>query len=50
MSCYVQVHLFDIDIPGKVTFQESLTLTAGSSLTTFDTRKYQETDSYILYL
>lgn len=25
-----QVHLFDIDIPGKITFRESDTLTAGS--------------------
>ena len=32
-----QVHLFDIDIPGKIRFQESETLTAGASLTTFST-------------
>ena len=31
-----KVHLFDIDIPGKMTFKESDTLTAGNSLTTFD--------------
>jgi len=32
-----KVHLFDIDIPGGITFFESETLTAGSSMTDFDT-------------
>ncbi|KAH7974640.1 hypothetical protein HPB49_017610 [Dermacentor silvarum] len=32
-----KVHLFDIDIPGKITFKESDSFTAGNSLTTFDT-------------
>ncbi|XP_057498136.1 omega-amidase, chloroplastic-like [Actinidia eriantha] len=32
-----KVHLFDIDIPGQMTFQESLTLTAGDSPTIVDT-------------
>lgn len=32
-----KVHLFDIDIPGKIRFKESDTLTAGSQLTTFKT-------------
>jgi len=32
-----KVHLFDIDVPGKITFRESDTLTAGSSTTSFDT-------------
>ncbi|KAK8765814.1 hypothetical protein V5799_031570 [Amblyomma americanum] len=32
-----KLHLFDIDIPGKITFKESDCFTAGSSLTTFDT-------------
>uniref|UniRef100_A0A453IWL3 CN hydrolase domain-containing protein n=1 Tax=Aegilops tauschii subsp. strangulata TaxID=200361 RepID=A0A453IWL3_AEGTS len=32
-----KVHLFDIDIPGKITFQESKTLTAGQDLTIVDT-------------
>ena len=32
-----QVHLFDIDIPGRITFKESLTLTAGEGLTVVDT-------------
>jgi len=32
-----KIHLFDIDIPGKIKFIESETLTRGSSLTTVDT-------------
>eukprot|EP00850_Spirogloea_muscicola_P019340 SM000188S03835 [mRNA] locus=s188:108604:110864:- [translate_table: standard] len=32
-----KVHLFDIDIPGKITFKESETLTGGSNLTVVDT-------------
>ncbi|KAF8582208.1 putative nitrilase [Ramaria rubella] len=37
VALYRKVHLFDIDIPGKITFKESTTLTAGSHLTHFDT-------------
>ena len=33
----VQVHLFDIDIPGKITFKESDTLTQGETFTVVDT-------------
>eukprot|EP00850_Spirogloea_muscicola_P015256 SM000115S23935 [mRNA] locus=s115:336733:339141:+ [translate_table: standard] len=33
----LRVHLFDIDIPGKITFKESETLTGGSNLTVVDT-------------
>ena len=32
-----KVHLFDIDIPGKITFKESETLTPGDHPTLFDT-------------
>ncbi|XP_011078063.1 omega-amidase, chloroplastic isoform X1 [Sesamum indicum] len=32
-----KIHLFDIDIPGRMTFQESKTLTAGESPTIVDT-------------
>lgn len=32
-----KVHLFDIDLPGSITFKESATLSAGNSLTLFDT-------------
>lgn len=31
------MHLFDIDIPGKITFKESETLTQGESFTVVDT-------------
>ena len=34
---YRKMHLFDIDVPGKITFKESETLTGGSKLATFDT-------------
>ncbi|XP_054458755.1 omega-amidase NIT2 [Anoplopoma fimbria] len=32
-----KIHLFDIDVPGKIRFQESETLSPGSTLSTFDT-------------
>lgn len=32
-----KVHLFDIDIPGKMTYQESKTLSAGNEFTIFET-------------
>ncbi len=32
-----KMHLFDIDVPGRITFKESDTLTAGSELAYFDT-------------
>ncbi|ESO89486.1 hypothetical protein LOTGIDRAFT_179029 [Lottia gigantea] len=32
-----KVHLFDIDVPGKIRFQESEVLTAGNTLTMFNT-------------
>ncbi|OQR97179.1 carbon-nitrogen hydrolase [Thraustotheca clavata] len=32
-----KVHLFDIDVPGKITFKESDTLSAGNQVTVFDT-------------
>lgn len=34
-----QIHLFDIDVPGKIRFQESETLSPGDSLSVFETRK-----------
>ena len=37
LSACAQVHLFDIDIPGGVTFKESETLTAGQAGTVVDT-------------
>uniref|UniRef100_A0A8C7LKB0 omega-amidase n=1 Tax=Oncorhynchus mykiss TaxID=8022 RepID=A0A8C7LKB0_ONCMY len=32
-----KIHLFDIDVPGKIRFQESETLSPGSNLSVFDT-------------
>ncbi|XP_066562133.1 omega-amidase NIT2 [Amia ocellicauda] len=32
-----KIHLFDIDVPGKIRFQESETLSPGSSFSVFDT-------------
>ncbi|XP_055267669.1 omega-amidase NIT2 isoform X3 [Moschus berezovskii] len=32
-----KLHLFDIDVPGKITFQESETLSPGDSFSVFDT-------------
>mmetsp|Transcript_60949 Transcript_60949/g.137841 ORF Transcript_60949/g.137841 Transcript_60949/m.137841 type:complete len:188 (-) Transcript_60949:366-929(-) len=32
-----KVHLFDIDVPGRITFRESDTLTGGDKVTVFDT-------------
>lgn len=32
-----KMHLFDIDVPGKIRFQESETLSPGNTFTTFDT-------------
>ncbi|XP_028700518.2 omega-amidase NIT2 isoform X2 [Macaca mulatta] len=38
LAKYRKIHLFDIDVPGKITFQESETLSPGDSFSTFDTR------------
>ncbi|KAI0075798.1 carbon-nitrogen hydrolase [Panus rudis PR-1116 ss-1] len=37
VATHRKVHLFDIDIPGKIKFKESETLTGGSSVNFFDT-------------
>jgi len=37
VAIHRKVHLFDIDIPGKIKFKESETLTGGSQLNFFDT-------------
>ena len=36
-----KVHLFDIDIPGKIRFQESETLSPGNSVTVFDVNEFK---------
>ena len=33
----LKLHLFDIDVPGRIRFQESEILTQGKDLVTFDT-------------
>lgn len=38
-SLSLQIHLFDIDVPGKIRFQESETLSPGSALSVFETRE-----------
>lgn len=37
IATHQKVHLFDIDVPGKIRFKESETLSPGNKLTTFDT-------------
>jgi hypothetical protein len=37
LAVHRKVHLFDIDVPGKIRFQESEVLTGGETLTDFDT-------------
>ena len=37
LAIHRKVHLFDIDVPGKIRFQESEVLTAGQDLTELDT-------------
>ncbi|TQV92881.1 nitrilase family protein (Nit3) [Cordyceps javanica] len=40
LAAHRKVHLFDIDIPGKITFRESEVLTAGDALTLVDLPGY----------
>jgi len=37
LAVHRKIHLFDIDVPGKIRFKESESLTPGDSFTTFDT-------------
>jgi len=37
LATHRKIHLFDIDVPGKITFKESDALSPGNSLTTFKT-------------
>ncbi|KAI9209736.1 carbon-nitrogen hydrolase [Polychytrium aggregatum] len=37
LAVHRKIHLFDIDVPGKIRFQESETLSPGTSMTHFDT-------------
>ncbi|KAJ6787863.1 hypothetical protein PWT90_07151 [Aphanocladium album] len=40
LATHRKVHLFDIDIPGKITFKESEVLTGGDSITLVDLPEY----------
>lgn len=42
VATYHKVHLFDVDIPGGITFFESHSLSPGNALTTFETSKQSE--------
>ena len=44
-----KVHLFDIDVPGKITFRESDTLSAGDSVTTFEMEPFGRVGVGICY-
>lgn len=48
-SCGCQIHLFDIDIPGKITFKESDTLTPGEELCVVDTGEFV-VDGFLVFL
>eukprot|EP00088_Acartia_fossae_P062581 TRINITY_DN7568_c0_g1_i1.p1 TRINITY_DN7568_c0_g1~~TRINITY_DN7568_c0_g1_i1.p1 ORF type:complete len:368 (+),score=36.14 TRINITY_DN7568_c0_g1_i1:52-1104(+) len=37
LAVHRKIHLFDIDVPGKITFKESETLSPGNTFTSFDT-------------
>jgi omega-amidase len=41
LATYSKIHLFDIDIPGEITFKESETLSGGNHLTTFSIRDFK---------
>jgi omega-amidase len=45
----MKVHLFDIDVPGKIRFQESEVLSPGDNLTVFDTGIYLQPLNLILW-
>ncbi|KAI8054296.1 carbon-nitrogen hydrolase [Syncephalis plumigaleata] len=41
LAIHRKVHLFDIDVPGKIRFQESEVLSPGNNVTMFDTGKLE---------
>ncbi|KAK3944099.1 nitrilase [Diplogelasinospora grovesii] len=49
LSSYRKVHLFDIDIPGKITFKESDVLSPGDHLTVVDLPEYGKVGIAICY-
>ena len=49
IATHRKVHLFDIDIPGKITFKESEVLSPGNKVTIFDTPEYGKVALAICY-
>lgn len=49
LAVHRKMHLFDIDIPGKIRFQESETLSPGNELTTFQFGDYCQVGIGICY-
>jgi len=49
LAVHRKMHLFDIDIPGKIRFQESETLSPGNELTTFQFGEYCQVGVGICY-
>lgn len=49
ISKHRKLHLFDIDVPGKITFKESETLTGGDKITLFDVPGYGKVGLGICY-
>lgn len=49
LATHRKVHLFDIDIPGKITFRESDVLTAGDKVTIVDLPEYGKVAVAICY-
>jgi len=49
LAVHRKMHLFDIDIPGKIRFQESETLSPGNELTTFQFGEYCQVGIGICY-
>ena len=45
-----QIHLFDIDIPGKITFEESEDFSPGDKLTIFKTRETKDLNVTSLFI
>ena len=45
-----QIHLFDIDIPGKITFEESEDFIPGDKLTIFKTRETKDLNVTSLFI
>lgn len=41
LAKYRKMHLFDIDIPGEITFKESDSLTAGNDLAMIDVKDFK---------